>query len=78
VDAFSFWLITHWSGNGTDWDDRHQVALIIGMLSFFIIFITFRDFAEGFSGSSIVAAITAWMLWKLWLRTQARTSAVPQ
>jgi hypothetical protein len=78
VDAFSFWLITRWSGNGTDWDDRHQLALVTGMLSFFITFIAFRDFAEGFSGLSLVSVVTTWMLWKLWLRTQARYSTATE
>jgi hypothetical protein len=60
-----------WSGNGTNWDDRHKLALIIGLLAFFII-LSRRDVSESFSGSSIVAAVTVWGLWKLWIRTQAR------
>lgn len=36
-DLFVLWLILRWSGNGTKWDDRHRLALIIGALSFFLI-----------------------------------------
>jgi hypothetical protein len=72
LDALTFWLIMLWSGNGTNWDDRHKLALIIGLLAFFIIFIVLRDVSESFSGSSIVAVVTVWGLWKVWIRTQAR------
>ncbi len=72
LDALAFWLIMRWSGNGTDWDDRHKLALVIGMLSFFILFTGFRDIAEHFSGTSLVAVVMVWVLWKLWARTQAR------
>jgi len=76
LDALTFWLVMYWSGNGTDWDDRHKLALIIGMLAFFIVFIGLRDISESFSGSSIIAVVTIWSLLKLWSRTQARYPAV--
>lgn len=72
LDTLTFWLVMLWSGNGTDWDDRHKLALIIGMLAFFIVFISLRDISDGFSGASIVAIATAWGLWKLWIDTRAR------
>lgn len=72
LDALAFWLIMRWSGNGTDWDDRHKLAMVIGMLAFFIFFIGLKDVDQRFSGYIIVAVVTAWGLWKLWIRTQAR------
>jgi hypothetical protein len=72
LDALTFCLIMDWSGNGTDWDDRHKLATVIGMLAFFTVFIGLKDVAEGFRGSSLVAGGTAWGLWNLWARTQAR------
>ena len=75
LDVLTFWLVMHWSGNGTDWDDRHKLALVIGMLAFFIVFIGLTDPSDGFSGSSIVAVVAAWLLWKLWIRTRAQYAA---
>ncbi len=37
-DLFMLWLMLRWSGNGYAWDDRHRLALINGVLSFFLIF----------------------------------------
>lgn len=31
------WLARRWSGNGLLWDDRHRLALLNGVLSFFLI-----------------------------------------
>jgi hypothetical protein len=72
LDVIALWLIKRWSGNGTDWDDRHKLALVIGMLAIFIAFDVLKDVAEGFGGLSIVAAVTVEGLRKLWIRTQAR------
>jgi hypothetical protein len=36
-DLFMLWLLLSMSGNGSAWDDRHRMALIIGALSFFLI-----------------------------------------
>ena len=72
LDAAAFWLIMRWSGNGTDWDDRHKLALVIGMLAFFIAFDVLEDANEGFGGLSIVALVTVWGLRKLWICTRLR------
>jgi hypothetical protein len=72
LDGITFWLIMRWSGNGTAWDDRHKLALVIGMLAFFIPLLVLKDIDEGFGGSSVVAVLAAWGLWTLWLSTQAR------
>jgi hypothetical protein len=72
LDAATFWLILRWSGNGTAWDDRHKLALVIGMLAFFVVFDVLKDFDEGFGGSIFVAIGAVWGLRKLWISTQAR------
>ncbi|MBN1201845.1 MAG: hypothetical protein JXJ20_08325 [Anaerolineae bacterium] len=77
LDALAFWVILRWSGNGTTWDDRHKLALVIGMLAFFILFNVLRDLEEGFGGSIFVAIGTAWGLRKLWIHTQMRLRPLP-
>lgn len=73
LDALTFWMIMRWSGNGTRWDDRHKLAMVIGLLSFFIFFDGLKDiFEQPFSGLSLVAVVASWSLWQLWIRTQAR------
>jgi hypothetical protein len=72
LDALAFWLILRWSGNGTSWDDRHKLALVMGLLAFFIVLDVFHDLDEGFGGLSIVAVASVWGLRKLWAHTQAR------
>ncbi|RME90112.1 MAG: hypothetical protein D6770_03145 [Anaerolineae bacterium] len=37
-DLFVLWLVRRWSDNGTAWDDRHRLALVLGALSFFLLF----------------------------------------
>ncbi|MFH2104604.1 MAG: hypothetical protein ABIJ39_14750 [Chloroflexota bacterium] len=36
-DLFILWLVLRWSGNGAAWDDRQRMALVIGVLSFFLV-----------------------------------------
>lgn len=72
LDVLLFWLVLRWSGNGTDWDDRHKLALVIGFLAFFVAFDALHDLGEGFGGLSIVAVVAVWYLRKLWISTQAR------
>ncbi|HVO69834.1 MAG TPA: hypothetical protein VMT24_07305 [Aggregatilineaceae bacterium] len=72
LDAATFWLILRWSGNGTAWDDRHKLALVIGLLAFFIVFDVLKDVTEGFGGSIFVAIGAVWGLRTLWISTQAR------
>ena len=72
LDGITFWLIMWWSGNGTAWDDRHKLALVIGMLAFFIPLLVLKDLDEGFGGLSIVAVLAVWVLWRLWASTKAR------
>ncbi len=75
LDAGAFWLILRWSGNGSTWDDRHKLALVCGMLAFFIVMDVFKDLDEGFGGSIFVAIAAVWGLRKVWQRTQARYAA---
>ena len=71
-DLGAFWLILRWSGNGTTWDDRHKLALVSGLLAFFIVMNVFKDLDEGFGGSIFVAIAATWGLWKLWEQTKIR------
>ncbi|MBN2099932.1 MAG: hypothetical protein JW753_10105 [Dehalococcoidia bacterium] len=71
LDGITFWLVMRWSGNGTAWDDRHRLAMVIGMLAFFIPLLVLKDMDECFSGLTIVAILAVWGLWKLWDNTQA-------
>jgi hypothetical protein len=72
LDAGAFWLVMRWSGNGASWDERHKLALVNGMLAFFIAFDVLKDLDEGFGGLSLVALLTVWSLRKLWMRVNAR------
>lgn len=72
LDVATLWLVLRWSGNGTSWDDRHRLALVIGMLAFFLAFGILQDIVEGSGGMSIVTIVAAWTLRKLWVQTQER------
>lgn len=63
-DAASAWIILRWSGYGHSWDDRHRLALIVGMLGFIIYFCFDKDFKQ-FTGTSLVGAATILGLWQL-------------
>ncbi len=68
ADAILFGLVLIWSGNGTTWDDRHKLALVVGFLAFFLVFDVLQSFAQGL----LVAVGAAWAVRKLWNRVQAR------
>ena len=78
LDVLTFWIIMRWSGNGTDWDDRHKLALVIGFTAFFILMDFLKDFESDFTGLSIVALITVWGFRKVWLHVQYRFGTSPQ
>jgi hypothetical protein len=63
-DAASAWTILRWSGYGQSWDDRHRLALIAGMLGFFIYFCFDKDVKE-WTGTSLVGVATILSLWQL-------------
>jgi hypothetical protein len=71
LDVGALWLILRWSGNGAYWDDRHKLALVSGMLAFFIAFDVLKDIDEGFGGLSLVALLTLWALRKLYIHVQS-------
>jgi hypothetical protein len=58
ADVIAAWTVLRWSASGTDWDDRHKLALVIGMLSFFLVMDVAADVQESFGGLSIVAILT--------------------
>jgi hypothetical protein len=53
-----------WLSNGGRWDDRHRLALVIGLLSFFLAFGILKD-CESFTGRSLVSAAALWLLLRL-------------
>lgn len=78
LDVFVFWIIMRWSGNATAWDDRHKLALVIGLLAFFIVMDFLKDLGSDFTGLSIVALLTIWGFRKLWLLVRQRSLTGPQ
>jgi len=64
LDMVSLLLLWRWSGYGRGWDDRHRLALVAGILAFFVYFSFDKDF-ELWRGSSIVGALTVLSLWRL-------------
>ncbi|QDV48103.1 hypothetical protein [Gimesia fumaroli] len=78
LDALTFWIIMRWSGNATAWDDRHKLALVIGLTAFFILMDFLKDLESDFTGLSIVALITIWGFYKTWLHVKHRAGTCPQ
>jgi hypothetical protein len=68
VDVAAVWLILRWSAGGRTWDDRHLLALVTGVLAFFIALDIAQDLDDGFAGRSVVAALAIAGLWWLWRR----------
>jgi hypothetical protein len=64
ADLVSLWLLWRWSGFERGWDDRHRLALVAGILTFFIYFSFDKDI-EQWQGSSIVGVLTIIGLWQL-------------
>jgi hypothetical protein len=50
-----------WLSNGGTWDDRHRLALVVGLLSFFLAFGILKD-CESFTGRSLVSGAALWLL----------------
>jgi len=75
VDAVGAWLVLWWSGGGVRWNDRHKLALVTGVLAFFIVLDAVQDFEEGFGGRLIVAVLATAALWRLWWITRRRLSS---
>ena len=66
------WLVRA-SGGGARWDDRHRLALVAGVLAFFIAFGFIQDVGaitgtgdESFAARSIVSVGTIWGLRRMW------------
>jgi hypothetical protein len=53
-----------WLSNRGTWDDRHRLALVIGLLTFFLAFGILKD-CETFTGRSLVSGVTLWLLLRL-------------
>jgi hypothetical protein len=54
LDAVTLWLVLRWSGRTLAWDDRHRLALVAGLLGFFVAFGVLSDL-ERFEGKSLVS-----------------------
>ncbi len=63
-DAVTLWLLLRWSGNTRRWDDRHRLALVAGLLAFFVLFGVLADL-ERFEGRSLVSLAAVLGLWRL-------------
>ena len=64
LDAISLWLLWRWSGHWQAWDDRHRLALVAGILAFFVFFSFVKDF-ETWQGASLVGVLTVFGLWRV-------------
>ena len=71
VDGVTLWLLRRWSLNADGWDDRHQLALVAGLLAFFVLFGVLSDL-EQFEGKSLVGLATVLALWRLSRRVAER------
>jgi hypothetical protein len=60
-----------WLSSGGTWDDRHRVALVIGLLSFFLAFGVLKD-CESFTGRSLISGAALLLL--VGLQRRARNS----
>ncbi len=74
LDVFTLWLVLRWSNNGTDWDDRHRLALISGFLGFFVYFCIDQDLTA-WQGSSLVGLLTILALCRLGSAVAGRVQA---
>jgi hypothetical protein len=75
ADAIAAWAILRWSAAGAAWDDRHRLALVIGMLSFFLVMDIAADVQGPFGGLSLVAVLTVVALVRLWTVTTRRVGS---
>ncbi len=70
-DGLTLWLLLRWSGNTYGWDDRHRLALVAGLLAFFVLFGVMSDL-EQFEGKSLVGLAVVLALWRLSRRVAER------
>jgi hypothetical protein len=80
LDTFTIWLIKSRSGNGYDWNDCQRLALVAGLLAFFVYFCFDKDL-QNFTGTSFVglgAIIGIVMLWKTVISRETRKKNTPE
>jgi hypothetical protein len=58
-----------WLSHGGRWDDHHRLALVIGLMAFFLAFGVLKDL-ESFTGRSLVSAAALWLMLRLQRRAQ--------
>jgi MFS family permease len=71
VDGVTLWLLARWSGNGHRWDDRHRLALVAGLLGFFVFFCFAKD-VEAWHGTSLVGLLAIGGLLLLWRKVKSQ------
>lgn len=71
-DIFSIYLIVTFTNNGERWTDTHKLALVSGLITFFLLFGISKDLKENFSGSSIVSMLTILFIINLFRRIKGR------
>jgi hypothetical protein len=58
-----------WLSHGGTWDDRHRLALVIGLLGFFLAFGILKD-CESFTGRGLVSVTALGLILRLQRRAQ--------
>jgi hypothetical protein len=76
LDVATLWLVLRWSGRMRAWDDRHRLALVTGLLSFFVVFGVLSDL-ERFEGKSLVSLAAVVGLLYVARRVRRRVANVP-
>jgi len=71
-DVLSISLVVTFTNDGKTWTDNHKLALISGLITFFLLFGIGKDFKEKFSGSSIVSILAIVIIIDLFRRIKAR------
>lgn len=73
-DILSMYLIVTFTNNGKRWTDTHKLALVSGLITFFLLFGILKDLKENFSGSSIVSMLAILFIMNLFRKISDRES----
>jgi hypothetical protein len=72
VEIGTLWLVRRLARRDGGLNDRQQLALVAGLLAFFIAFSALKDVEEGFAGYSVVSFLATWGLWRAWRLVKQR------
>jgi hypothetical protein len=73
-DLLILWLVRRWSGDARDWDDRHRLALVSGILSLFLILTplsTNGRYPVMYFSNPVLLVILWWVAYRVNRRVQA-------